>query len=242
MKNIYEPYLIEWLNHHHSLGVDHFFIYDNDSKVPITESIKDIRFNSDISVELAPGKSSSILNIQMQSYTKFLSDIQESRLPHYDRVAFIDEDEFIICENSSIKETLKNYLSYPALGLSWKVFGSSGLINQTPEPQMKKFTKHTGRYYEANINIKSIVNPYLVKAAINPHSFSYHFGQCVNIHKIPIEGSFAYPVHQTIWINHYWTRSLEEWKLKAERGSPDNGQKRNLSMFDELEANCTESV
>ncbi|MCJ7761672.1 glycosyltransferase family 2 protein [Candidatus Bathyarchaeota archaeon] len=241
MKNVYKPYLQEWLDHHRSIGVDHFFLFDNDSEVPLSETIKDIP-NSDISIELAHGKALPSLNIQMASYDHFLSAIQEATLPHYDRVAFIDEDEFIICANNNLKATLNDYLGYPAISLSWKMFGSSGLLTRTPEPQMKKFTKYTGIYYRGNVNIKCIVNPYLVKKAVDPHSFTYHMGTCVNTHKIPIEGHYSCAVHEIAWINHYWTRSLEEWKLKAERGSPNNGQKRDLTMFDELNYNCTETI
>jgi hypothetical protein len=243
MRDVYQPYLIEWLDHHRSIGIDHFFIYDNDSIVPISESIKDVLFNSDITIELIHGRTSlPDLNVQEESFTKFLSAIQESKLPHYDRVAFIDEDEFIICENNDIKETLKNYISYPALALSWLMFGSSGLINQTPEPQMKKFIKRSTRYYEPNTIIKSIVNPYLVKDIINPHAFSYHFGNCVNVNKVPIEGYYAPPVHQIAWVNHYWVRSREEWLIKLAKGNAWFNKDREQIQFDDLEANCIESI
>ena len=243
MRDVYQPYLIEWLEHHRSIGIDHFFIYDNDSVVPISESIKDLPFNSNITIELIHGLTSlPELNVQEESYIKFLSSIQGSHLPHYDRVAFIDEDEFIICENNDIKETLKNYLAYPALALSWRMFGSSGLMNRTPDPQMKKFTKHSTQYFEPNTIIKSIVNPYLVKDIINPHAFSYHFGHCVNVNKVPIEGYYAPPVHQIAWINHYWTRSCEEWAIKAARGSAWSGRGCVQIQFDDLEANCIESI
>ena len=39
IKDCYEPYLLEWLVYHRSIGVDLFFIYDNESTVPIIEML-----------------------------------------------------------------------------------------------------------------------------------------------------------------------------------------------------------
>jgi hypothetical protein len=239
IKDPYKPYLIEWLNYHRSIGVDHFFIYDNESEPGIVELVKDLPFRNEISVEMINGGGSLVPNVQINSYAKFLSDLKY--LPHYDRVAFIDEDEFIICKNGDLKSTLENYINYPGIGISWRMFGSSGLLTRTPEPQMKKFTKYTGAYYHSNINIKSIVNPYLVSTIRSPHSFSFHYGNLVNEHKIPIELHYSYPSYDYLWINHYWLRSKEEWIVKANRGQV-TGEKRNLLWFEDVEKNCTESI
>lgn len=237
MRDIYEPYLIEWLNHHRSIGVDLFFLYDNDSVKPISESIKDVSFKDSIYVEHCPGKASPANNVQMFSYHKFLKDFASA----IDRVAFIDEDEFIICENNNIKATLGNYLDFPGLALNWRVFGSSGLIKQTPIPQMEKFICYAPKYL-GNINVKSIVDPKLISSVSNPHVFSYTKGNCVTVDKLPFKGNYAIPTYHTAWINHYWTRSLEEWNQKAARGRSDTGEARDISMFDDLNEMCTEHI
>ena len=229
IKDIYEPYLSEWLNHHRSIGVDYFFLYDNESRIPLTAD------RSDMYVEKISDKIP-----QLRSYRKCLADINSGALPFCDRVAFIDEDEFIICENNDIKETLSEYAEFSALGISWRMFGSSGLLAQTPEPQMKKFTHYAGPEADINNHIKSIVNPFLVKEALNPHYFSYTKGNCVNIDKVIIEEAFTKPIYRKLWINHYWTRSLEEWYIKVVRGRADSDDKRDLKMFDDLNSLCTE--
>jgi hypothetical protein len=237
MRDVYEPYLTEWLNHHRSIGVDCFFLYDNDSKKSIVESIKDVPFKNKIYVEYCPGVASPANNVQMFSYHKFLNDFSKE----FDRVAFIDEDEFIICENGDIKATLSDYLDFPGLALSWRVFGSSGLIKQTPVPQMEKFVYYAPKYL-GNINVKSIVDPKLVGSVSNPHVFSYTKENCVTVDKLPLKGAYAIPTYHTAWINHYWTRSLEEWNAKAARGRADNGEARDISMFDDLNVMCTERI
>jgi len=155
IRDSYEPYLLEWLNYHHSIGVDLFFIYDNESVVPIIKTIKNLNFRKDIHIENISGLASPTCNIQRLSYLKFLTDIRAGTLPHCDRVAFIDEDEFIICENGNIKKTLEGYVEFSAIAINWRIFGSSGLIEQSPIPQMEKFTSYTDSSYKVTITSKA---------------------------------------------------------------------------------------
>jgi hypothetical protein len=232
IKDVYEPYFFEWINHHRSIGVDYFFIYDNESKEPPY----DVRKGSpDIYLETVFGNAK-----QMITYDKCLADIKNELLPHCDRLAFIDEDEFIMCANGDIKSTLAEYSDYPALGITWRVFGSSGLKVRTPEPQSTKFTQYTtGHPYENHI--KSIVDPSrTVGSSGNPHSFCYIKGSCVNVNKEPIDGPFTTPNYDKIWINHYYTRSLEEWKEKIAKGRADVRMcERDFRLIDEIDTNCS---
>ena len=242
MRDTYEPYLFEWLNYHHSIGVDRFFLYDNESKIPLTESIKSIPFKDNIFVSYIPGVPSLKFDVQRGSYLYFLGTIRDKSFPKIDRVAFIDEDEFIICKNNDIKAILSNYLEYPGLAINWRMFGSSGLLEQTPILQMEKFVWYAPNY-QGNVNIKSIVNPYLIESVTSPHTFTYTQGFCVDTDKKPIEGFYIMsPIYKEMWINHYWTRSLAEWNEKVLRGQANTGQKRESSMFDELNILCTEHV
>jgi len=237
MKDVYEPYLVEWINHHRSIGVDYFFIYDNESENSISNTI----FNelgldtSGIYVFEMIGQAK-----QMEAYDLCLDDIKNGAFPHCDRLAFIDEDEFIICENGDIKKTLEAYSEFPALGITWRVFGSSGLKERTPEPQQSKFTKYTkGHPYERHI--KSIVDPSrTIGSSGNPHEFAYTKGSCVNVDRIPIDGPFSTPTYRTMWINHYYTRSMEEWKEKIAKGRADVRMcERDFRLIDEIDTNCS---
>lgn len=235
IKDCYKPYLLEWFNYHHSIGVDCFFIYDNGSDVPIWETARQLPFMDDIHIETITGSAK-----QLPAYNKCLSDIKKGALPACDRVAFIDEDEFIHVENNDIKETLKEYEEFPGLGISWRMFGSSGLKERTPVGQREKFTQHTTPDYSPNQHIKSIVNPFVATGtASNPHAFNYSKGNCVNVNKEVVENAFTTPIWNKIWLDHYFTRSLEEWEEKAARGRSDIALTRNFSEFYEVDANCS---
>lgn len=229
MKDVYEPYLQEWLEHHRSIGIDYFFIYDNESEIPTVID------GEDVIVERVFGKAR-----QIPVYEQCLFEMKSGILPHCDRLAFIDEDEFIRCESGDIKQTLSEYSDYPAIGLSWRVFGSSGLKLKTPEPQQSKFTQFThGHPYENHI--KSIVDPSrTICSSGTPHDFKYSSGNCVNVDKDPIEGPFSAPIYRKIWIDHYYTRSLEEWKEKIAKGRSDIvTADRDFRLIDEIDASCS---
>lgn len=235
IKDCYTPYLLEWFNYHHSIGVDCFFIYDNGSEEPIWGIANTLPFKDDIHVELITGPVK-----QTYAYHKCIQDIQSGALPACDRVAFIDDDEFIVCENGDIRETLKEYGEFSGLGISWRVFGSSGIKEKTSEGQRSKFTQYTTPDFSANQHIKSIVNPFLATGtAGNPHAFNYSEGNCVNVNKDVIENAFTTPIYKKIWLDHYFTRSLEEWEEKVARGRSDLAVKRPLSEFYEVDFNCS---
>jgi hypothetical protein len=238
IKDCYTPYLFEWLKYHRSIGVDYFFIYDNESEVPIAEIVKDLPFVKDIHVEIITGQIK-----QIPAYHKCLADIKSGVLPACDRVAFIDDDEFIVCENGDIKATLEEFKEFSGLGISWRVFGSSGLKDKTPDGQLTKFTQHTTPDFPPNRHIKSIVNPFLAEGtAGNPHSFVYSKGNCVNVNKEVVENAFTEPIYNKIWLNHYFTRSLEEWEEKTARGRSDLAATRSLSEFYDVDFNCSGKV
>lgn len=240
IKDCYEPYLLEWFNHHHSIGVDYFFIYDNESKIPIQKTISSLKFQSSIYVEQFPGKASQ--NVQRLSYFKFLEDLKGGSLPHCDRVAFLDDDEFIICEDGNIKDTLLDYLEFSGLALSWRMFGSSGILKRSPASQMKKFVYYTSSNYLGNVNIKSIVDPYLVSGPIHAHAFYYTQGFCVDVDRKLVESYIMSPIYRRMWINHYYTGTIEDWKEKLIRGRSDASDPRDPLDLNTIDSICTEHI
>jgi hypothetical protein len=243
IKDCYEPYLLEWFNYHHSLGIDYFFIYDNESKVPIQKTIRQLKFRISIYVELFPGNASQ--NVQRLSYLKFLTDAKSGILPHCDRVAFLDDDEFIICKDDNIKSVLLDYLEFSGLALNWRMFGSSGILKRFPTSRMKKFVYYTPADYLGNLNIKSIVDPYLVSDVETPHTFFFSQGFCVDIDRKPIKGYYINPpIYKRMWINHYWTGTLEDWKGKLLRGRSDADDQtdRDFLAIERIDRLCTEHI
>src|ERR1700744_6355843 len=80
-------YLKEWIDYHRLIGVEHFFIYDNGSKKPIADTIRELGFDVIATVNTIHGKAK-----QVKAYGDCIKRYgKASRW-----IAFIDVDEFIV--------------------------------------------------------------------------------------------------------------------------------------------------
>jgi hypothetical protein len=77
-------------------------------------------------------------------------------------------------------------------------------------------------------SIKSIVDPKEALVCVTPHHFVYDGRLAVNEDRYPVRGPLTpRPSLARLRVNHYETKSLEEWRAKVERiqanvvGSPD---------------------
>ena len=235
-----ETYLKEWVEYHKLIGVDHFYIYDNESTIPIINTLKD--YTEYISFFNIIGEVK-----QIPAYQDLLHKLKNKELPEEitcDWVAYIDDDEFIVVTdefNNNIKELLKNYNDFGGLGLNWKMFGSSGLKKLTDDKQVDKFTMSIPSTNPVNTHIKTILQPNKTIAVSSPHSFIFINSNCVNINKEVLNGPLSnYSIHEKAWINHYYCKSEEEFQIKINRGRADATIKRTMDEFYGLEKECTE--
>jgi hypothetical protein len=210
-----DDYLEEWINYHRKIGVQHFFIYDNGSKKPVKQIIKEANLKEYATVHSIIGKVK-----QLEAYDACLK--HHGYLSQW--IAFIDIDEFIVPKstNGNLVEMLKDYEQFGGLGINWLLFGSSGHLEKTNRPVLERFLLRAKTDFHVNRHIKSIIQPRFVVQAAGSHAFffkkNYH---CVNENYITIHDSFADVSIRKIHINHYYCKSLEEYHNKIERGLPD---------------------
>ena len=218
--------LKENIDYHTLLGVDHFIIYDDGSKNPLSEDFKNYK-----NVTVNPWSSKDPHRYQQRCYESCVKQYKND----YKWIGFIDTDEFIVIKNDimDIKEFLIPYEKYGGLGIQWKCFGSSGHIKRQ-KSTIKSYIH--ARPNKEDRHIKSIVNPRVVIRTNDPHSFRFKEGYfCVNENEERIIGPFNKPsvtkfsdfqiknkpfiiTRNKIQLNHYVTRSEEDFKLKAQRG------------------------
>lgn len=218
-------YIAEWINYHQKVGVEHFYIYDNGSKIPVRETIAALNYSSIVTVVEMPGKTK-----QVPAYRHCLKYFGKRS----QWIAFIDMDEFILpkTDDSDLRKFMQKYESYGGLGVSWLIFGSNGHTKKPAGQQLENFTMRSEFSFIANTHTKSIVQPQFVKSAFNAHSFKYleNFN-CVNEHFEAIEDCFSPNSVDTIQLNHYYCRSLEEYHQKVTRGNCDTKRARKLEAF-----------
>ena len=133
----------------------------------------------------------------------------------------IDADEFaVVGDGRTIPEFLNEVPDrFPAVGLHWRFFGSSGHIKR---PDLPVIIAYNRRQTITNFHVKVFVRPDRVRLYRNPHSWYFRglFSAAVNEKGRKIWGSTSVPPSaDAAWINHYYHKSQEEFERKAKRGS-----------------------
>ena len=218
------PYLKEWLDYHLAAGVDHFYLYDNGSPDNQSEVVRPYVEAGLVDYFSIHGKL-----MQMFAYNDAIKNFKF--LSRY--MAFIDLDEFIFPKsNRSVVEVVDEVLSRnpnaAALGINWQCFGSNGQeAADYSRGVLERFTQRAPSDWTpdggGNAHIKTIANPRMINTFLNPHFPFYLAGVfCVNENGGEVPEAFNAPVMtDKIVVNHYHTKSREEYLLKRGRGRAD---------------------
>tara|TARA_R100000908_G_scaffold57775_1_gene33715 strand:- start:149 stop:922 length:774 start_codon:yes stop_codon:yes gene_type:complete len=229
-------YLKENIQYHTKLGVDYFYIYDNNSTKPLALDLKE--FNN---VKVIPWVSVT-RGSQCRAYNDCINKYGNNN--HW--IGFIDTDEFLVLKKKNcLKDFLKNYERYGGVGINWKCFGSSGHTKK----QKSVIESYTyAKEVSDNCHIKSIVQPKCVIRSLDPHSFAYHKDKfCVNEKEIKLangilpdgkatsNGAFNHNItYDYIQLNHYITRSREDFEHKKKRGGGNAREKRISTLTEDF--------
>lgn len=214
--------LKENIEYHTLIGVEHFFIYDHLSVIPLKSALADY---DNVTVERV-----STVKQMMDCYHKCWSENKNK----FQWIAFIDADEFIVMKDGNIdlKEFLYPYEKYGGLVMWWKNFGTSG--HQTKQKSV--IHSYTGSVANNGTGYKTILqtqygNPPRPPRN-NPHYCMYHKRKNRNqiIQKFAVDENFIemptpdVPEYRQversiskIQLNHYLIRSVEDFEEKIKR-------------------------
>jgi hypothetical protein len=204
-------YLDEWLDYNYKLGFDKIIMYQNDWRTDIERPFLEKREWD--------GKV-----IQLPVYNSFLNINTE-----YDWVAFIDCDEFIVLKkHNSIKEFINDYKDRTqVIGLNWVMYGSLGILNRTSNSLLKTFTK---RNNNTDQHIKVIVDCKSNSTMTLPHNTD-KLSMDTNGHKFSGPFNPNGPM-DVAYINHYHSKTKEDWILRCERGRADCNLRSTQEQWD----------
>lgn len=229
------PYLKEWLDYHLLAGVDHFYLYDNESSDNQAEVAKPYIEAGLVDYFSTPGKA-----MQYVVYNDAVKRFKfQSRY-----MAFIDLDEFIFPKtNQGVVEVVDEILSQDpkaaGLAINWQIFGSNGQEKADySRGVLERFTRRAPKNWSAqmpsgtlggNIRIKTLANPRTINFIQHPHYPEYFNGfYSVNENGKVVQGYDNNPVTaEKIVLHHYYAKSLEEFKIKRARGFADQLKKPN---------------
>lgn len=205
-------YLKEWIEFHHLLGVQHFYLcnhnsIDNFKEVLddyITKGIVELSERSDDDSD----RSALFFNVIQQN--AYFTEILQKARGESKWIAFLDSDEFLYpVHKESLIEFLKDYEEFGGIGVNWQVFGTSNISKLDPKKLMiEQLLQCAPITIDFNHHIKSIVKPECAMNFPNPHFANYKEGYFqVNTNKEPFTGPWSlYVLVDQLRINHYWTR------------------------------------
>jgi hypothetical protein len=198
------PFLDEWISFHLGVGVTHFYLYNNFS-------------TDDFERVLAPWIEEgavTLINwpVAVGQISAYRDCIKRAR-NHCRWIAFIDIDEFLFSPvMDDVRVILRAHADLPGLEVWQAFFGSGGHVSRPAMPVTEAYVK---RAPLSRTTVKSIVNPRLVYK-VGVHQFKYWYGEALDCSRRPVRHNTE-PVLDTLRINHYWSRSLEDLRTKIAR-------------------------
>ena len=202
------PYLKEWLDYHILVGVDKFYLYDNESTDDTVDVLKPYIEQGIVEYTFFPGSVR-----QIPAYNDCIAKHEKD----VRWLAMIDLDEFLVpVQNKTLPEFLKTLPFFGQLIVTWVVYGSSYKQKKEPGLVMERFKRHTDKMW----GVKSIVNPRLVVQIKNPHTHDVAgFTIDENGKKLGhLDQTHNPPTCNKIRINHYATKSYEEMIERCSQG------------------------
>jgi hypothetical protein len=123
------PFLDEWLAYHRLLGIEHFFLYDDDPALPLRQFL--IPHSSYVTIidwhHCNDGPSGT------NRQTKAFNDSLDRILSRFRWVAFIDIDEFIVLPaHPGLPSFLDEFGDFGQISMPWYIFGHNGHFADPP--------------------------------------------------------------------------------------------------------------
>lgn len=209
-------YLEEWVKYHHAIGVDKFYIYDNNSEEPVSKFISENEQLNGIDIQVIEWNKKG-MGKHVACFNHCISNSETNN----EWCCFIDIDEFIVpTQYNDLKELLVEYYAYSAIKIGRYNFGDNGYTEKPEGGVIDNFTKRCDDEGRAVLKVggKSIVRLDRAKRAKDPHNFD-------------VIGDNTYVNIEKAQINHYWTKSEQEWKDHKIKKGGGNGLKRDMDKY-----------
>jgi hypothetical protein len=214
-----ENNLIEFILYHWLIGIEHFYIYDNDSDPSIKNILNNYILKKICTIIYFPGKAQ-----QINAYNHCIKNFGDQTK----WLCIIDGDEYILPKiHMSLRDFLSEYDNYHAIGINWVLFGTS-----FHEKKKEGFIIDNYRYCsnKQDKHIKSIFKPQYIKHCYNQHYVElYDPLKYVDPKKNIIYGPYNNIENSNIiQINHYFSKSFEDLFEKYNRGKACGNGEYNI--------------
>lgn len=242
------PFLKEWVTYHHLLGVEHFYLYNNNSTDDFANALDEFIKHGIVTLidwPIIPGQLSAYSNF----YKEYAQDTQW--------VSFLDIDEFIVPrKDTSIIDWLKRHDKYPIISMYWKMFGSNGqlkhdlskLVTEQYVSSWQNLYCYTKSFFNTDyipIMDISFVHEPKVNYTFGPISFNMPAVNCFN--RVMKSGYYGLLSKKDsdkadVQINHYWSKAWDSYSKKRQFTSDvmfKKNPKKDIQYFLNNEYNNT---
>jgi len=230
------PFLKEWIEYHLMMGVNHFYLYNNNSD----DNYEDVLMPY-IEKGLVEVKNWTMNHAQMMAY----KDFYESKRNETNWVAFLDIDEFICLRNvfttsnwkknyncklrtNNLSVWLDSYRKYPGVLMYFKMFGTAGRQHHNyNELVIEQYTVSWAGLYKIGkcfINTKYDIADYDAQTHHCPALWVKIWGIRIKVHPVNALKFFVdYDIHfgwlyRDSWlpvqVNHYWSKALDVYETQ----------------------------
>lgn len=228
-------YLDEWIKYHKIIGVEHFYLFNNESDDNTEKILRKYVKEGTVTLIDFPGRER-----QHDAYNYALNTWRNES----EYMAFIDADEFLFLDvgdgnlYSCVSSLLKKYSAH-VLVVNWCIFGSSHKKEKPEGLVIENYVWRSNKNNEYNKHIKTICNP---RRVIGFRSSHYVTGLAnryvVGTNGKQVSGALSNEVcFDYLRINHYFTKSLYEFEKKRKRGMADQPGIRDDSNFQAYDFN-----
>jgi hypothetical protein len=234
-------WLDEWIQYHHALGVEHFFLYSDDQDTRVADKIL-WRYIEAGFVECYYEKDMTHLDLnpnvwrQKQIYKELIQE--HGRKTQW--MAMIDLDEFLLPHTcNDLRVFLQDYEEFSALAVHWNIFGTSGYIKR-PSTQINHLLHRASTDWTRNRTVKSIIRPdrIVTKKIRNVHLFPLTSGITVDENGHRVFKPTTNMSDEKICLNHYILRSYQDFcEVKSVRTRSKFARRINHRFFEHHDRN-----
>ena len=225
--------LREWIEYHQLIGVQHFYLYNNnsdDNYHEILEPYIDQGLVTLIDWTPNPGQ----ISAYRHWYKEFRSQTQW--------VSFLDLDEFICpIDDNNIPDWLEKRKRYPVNEMYWRMFTSSGKVDHNfSAPIIEQYTVCSDRlvdigkvFYNTMFDIKEFPVDMMHRFSVVWKGFTLlpvnEYGN------VEWKGLNKFKAGHSIQVNHYWGKALSLYRIKRQRGSATGIFQKSFENFMKME-------
>lgn len=211
-------YMKEWIEYYKLIGIDHFYLYNNNSEDNYFETLKEYIEEGNVTLiewPQIPG--------QLPAYKNWYENYRKD----CGYAAFVDLDE-LICPvyDSDIKKWLNHYKKYPVIKMDWVMFGTSSQLTHDSDRLLIE-------QYDSCWNKRLTIGKIIYNCFYDISEFK---AICMHLSTVRKFGLYILPFNDygnvslwggvefgsfgkhTIQLNHYYSRSLEGLQCKISRG------------------------